>query len=56
MDEFGDRRTEEQKFETYAENYRAREPEQALGGREITKDELEGLQEALARLQSAAEP
>jgi GTP-binding protein EngB required for normal cell division len=44
-----------QKFETYAENYRA-QAEQALGGREITKDELEGLQEALARLQSAAEP
>jgi hypothetical protein len=44
-----------QKFETYAENYRA-QAEQALGGREITKDELDGLQENLARLQSSAEP
>ncbi len=38
-----------QKFETYAEGYRA-QAEQALGGRELTKDELDGLEENLARL------
>jgi GTP-binding protein EngB required for normal cell division len=38
-----------QKFETYAESYRA-QAEQALGGKELTKDELDGLEENLARL------
>jgi GTP-binding protein EngB required for normal cell division len=41
-----------QKFEIYAENYRA-QAEQALGGREPTKDELDGLDEDLARLKPA---
>jgi GTP-binding protein EngB required for normal cell division len=38
-----------QRFETYAENYRA-QAEQALGGRELSKDELAGLKESLAQL------
>ncbi|MFZ3214796.1 MAG: dynamin family protein [Candidatus Acidiferrales bacterium] len=38
-----------QKFETYAENYRA-QAEQALGGRELTQDEFDRLEENLARL------
>ncbi len=38
-----------QKFETYAESYRA-QAEQALEGGELTKDELDGLEENLARL------
>jgi GTP-binding protein EngB required for normal cell division len=38
-----------QKFEIYAENYRAR-AEQALGGRDLTKDELDALEDDLARL------
>ncbi len=37
-----------QKFETYAENYRA-QAEQALGGRELTKDDLAGMEESLAQ-------
>jgi GTP-binding protein EngB required for normal cell division len=37
------------KFETYAENYRA-QAEQALGGRELGKDEVQGLEESLAQL------
>ena len=41
-----------QKFETYAENYRA-QAEQALGGRDLTKDELDGVEKDLARLKSA---
>jgi GTP-binding protein EngB required for normal cell division len=38
-----------QAFETYAENYRA-QAEQALGGRELTKEELAGLEESLGQL------
>jgi GTP-binding protein EngB required for normal cell division len=41
------------KFETYAENYRA-QAEQTLGGRELTKDELNGIQESLAKLNGDA--
>jgi GTP-binding protein EngB required for normal cell division len=41
-----------QKFETYAENYRAR-AEQSLGGRELAKDEWESLQRDLAGLQGS---
>jgi GTP-binding protein EngB required for normal cell division len=37
------------RFETYAENYRA-EAEQALGGRELGRDEVQGLEESLAQL------
>jgi GTP-binding protein EngB required for normal cell division len=37
------------KFETYAESYRA-QAEQALGGRELTKDELDRIEESLARI------
>jgi len=39
----------EQKFETYAENYRA-QAEQTLGGREMTKEELANLEESLGSL------
>jgi hypothetical protein len=39
----------EQKFETYAENYRA-QAEQTLGGREMTKEELASLEESLGSL------
>jgi GTP-binding protein EngB required for normal cell division len=39
------------KFEGYAENYRAR-AEQALGGRELEKGELEGFEESLAQLRA----
>ncbi len=42
-----------QKFEIYAENYRA-QAEQASGGMPATKDELSGLEEDLARLKLAA--
>jgi GTP-binding protein EngB required for normal cell division len=38
-----------QRFEAYAENYRA-QAEQALGGRELAKDELDGLEEDIAEL------
>lgn len=41
------------KFEIYAENYRA-QAEQALGGRELGKNELQGLQESLAQLRGSA--
>jgi GTP-binding protein EngB required for normal cell division len=41
----------DQKFETYAENYRA-QAEQALGGRELTKDELDGIEGSLARIKA----
>jgi len=41
-----------QKFETYAENYRA-QAEQALGGRELANDEFEGLERDLARLKAS---
>jgi len=42
-----------QKFETYAQTYRA-QAEQALGGRDLTKDDLVGLEESLAQLRSGA--
>jgi GTP-binding protein EngB required for normal cell division len=42
-----------QKFETYAESYRA-QAEQALGSRELAKGELDGLEENLARLKPPA--
>lgn len=42
-----------QKFETYAENYRA-QAEQALGGRELTKDESVGMEESLLQLKPTA--
>jgi hypothetical protein len=38
-----------QKFETYAENYRA-QAEQTLGGREFTQEELAGLEDSLGQL------
>jgi GTP-binding protein EngB required for normal cell division len=38
-----------QKFETYAENYRA-QAEQELGGKKLTKEELDGLEKDLALL------
>jgi GTP-binding protein EngB required for normal cell division len=38
-----------QRYETYAENYRA-QAEQALGGRQLSKDERTGLEESLAQL------
>jgi hypothetical protein len=38
-----------QTFETYAENYRA-QAEQTLGGRELAKEELAGLEESLEQL------
>jgi hypothetical protein len=38
-----------QKFETYAENYRA-QAEQALGGRELTPEELKGIEESLTEI------
>jgi GTP-binding protein EngB required for normal cell division len=41
------------KFETYAEDYRA-QAEQALGGRELTEDELSGIQAGLAKLDGDA--
>lgn len=41
------------KFEIYAENYRA-QAEQALGDRELGKNELQGLQESLAQLRGNA--
>jgi GTP-binding protein EngB required for normal cell division len=44
-----------QKFEIYAENYRA-QAEQALGGKEFAKDELDGLEEDLARLKMVVVP
>ena len=40
------------KFETYAENYRA-QAEQALGGRELGNDEVQGLEESLAQLRGS---
>ena len=40
-----------QKFETYGENYRA-QAERRLGGKELTTDELVGLEGDLARLKS----
>ena len=43
-----------QKFEVYAESYRA-QAEQALGGKELTKDQLDGLEEDLARLKPPVE-
>lgn len=43
-----------QKFEVYAENYRA-VAEQVLSGREITKDELVDLQKSLAQLKPDTE-
>lgn len=42
-----------ERFETYAENYRA-QAEQALGGRELSPDELEGLEDSLTRLKATA--
>jgi GTP-binding protein EngB required for normal cell division len=42
-----------QRFETYAESYRA-QAEQALGGRELTVDELNVVQENLAQLKTSA--
>ncbi len=41
------------KFETYAETYRA-QAEQALGGRELTTDEVKGIEESLARIKRGA--
>ena len=49
MDVFGDRRMEAEKSILTRENHREK-AEQALAGREITNDELESLQEALARI------
>jgi hypothetical protein len=42
------------KFETYVENYRA-QAGQILGGRELSKDELNGIQESLATLHGDAQ-
>lgn len=42
-----------QRFETYAESYRA-QAEQALGGKELTVDELNVVQENLAQLKTSA--
>jgi GTP-binding protein EngB required for normal cell division len=41
------------KFESYAENYRA-QAEAALGGREVTREELAGITESLASLKADA--
>jgi GTP-binding protein EngB required for normal cell division len=43
------------KFETYAESYRA-QAEQVLGGHELSKDDLNGIQESLAVLQAGDRP
>lgn len=43
-----------QRFETYAENYRA-QAQQALGGQELTKDELASLEQSLAQLNQGLE-
>jgi GTP-binding protein EngB required for normal cell division len=40
------------KFETYAENYRA-QAEQALGGRELGQDEVQGLEKSLTQLRGS---
>ena len=44
----------QQKFEVYAENYRAN-AEQVLSGRELTKEELVHLQKSLAQLKPDTE-
>ncbi|MGH9716133.1 MAG: dynamin family protein [Candidatus Acidiferrales bacterium] len=42
------------KFETYAESYRA-QAEQTLGGRGLTKEELNGVEESLAQIKASVD-